>query len=68
MGETKRYSGITGVGGLTADTIEWCPLCWLADPKIPKEKISNYGGECCLWKKKRASGKMCDYWIRKKEP
>jgi hypothetical protein len=46
-----------------ADTFEWCKTCWLADP----EKVTNHGGDCCILKKKRGAGRLCDYWIRKKE-
>jgi hypothetical protein len=46
----------------TADTFEWCKTCWLADPE---KKIINYGGECCILKKKCTPGVLCDYWIRK---
>jgi hypothetical protein len=47
--------------GSVADTFLWCAKCWLHDRDKP---VSNYGGECCTIGKKRASGKLCDYWIR----
>jgi hypothetical protein len=59
---------IVGEGGLrnatTADTFLWCEYCWIRDKTV---QVSNSGGECCLLKKKRPQGKMCDYWIRDKE-
>jgi len=52
-------------GGATiADTFEWCKFCMLCDKSKP---VSNYGGECCSAKHKRAAGKECPYWIRDKE-
>ena len=56
----KRYSSHDS----HTETFEWCKTCWLSDPE---KTISNHGGECCTIKKKRAFGKLCDYWIRKKE-
>jgi len=46
------------------ETIIWCGNCGLLDITKP---VTNYGGDCCLWKFKRAYGKECKYWIRMSE-
>jgi len=47
-----------------SETFGWCGSCWLADTE---KTVTNNGGGCCTAKHKRAFGKLCDYWIRKKE-
>lgn len=59
--------GMFGLGGYLADTFEWCKTCGLVRLDYPREKITNYGGDFCLLKKKRASNKLCDNWIRRPE-
>jgi len=55
----KRSMG----GGIIADTFEWCKTC--ANVSLRGgAKLSNYGGECCGLKKKRAAGKECESWVR----
>jgi hypothetical protein len=61
---SSPYGGKTVAAPTLAETILWCEYCLLRDKTA---RVSNSGGECCLLKKKRPWGELCDYWIRDKE-